>query len=201
MKQVLVGKIESSFLSCERDLQEIIELLFVKNKPYSDILKRLLIITNKDCLTNNKDEYRKAIDEYTIKKLIEDGFIKNKPKITVEEDRKTYIIITFTNFTPNLDNPAFRDCIINFDIICNQANWELDGFSNRPIKIMGYIDGILNGSRLSGIGTLQFAGSDIIVLNENLMGYTLSYNAIHNNLSSKGDDRSLKIYPKPINLE
>lgn len=196
MKKDLVTTIESSFLSCEKDLQEIIELLFVKNKPHSDILKRLLIITNDDCLINNSKEYIDIVNSYSLKRLVDEGFIRNKPKLTVEEDRKTYIVITFTNFTPNGDNPAFRDCIINFDIICNQANWNLNGFSCRPIKIMGYIDGMLNGARLSGIGTLQFAGSDILVLSEDLIGYTLSYYAIHNNLASRGDDRYIDVYPK-----
>lgn len=202
MKKVLVNKIESSFLSCEKDLKEIIELLFVKNRPHSDMLKRLLVITNKDCLTNcSKTEYISALNDYSISRLIQEGFIRNKPKITVEPDRKTYIIITFTNFLPNGENPAFRDCSINFDIICNQANWELDNFSNRPVAIMGYIDGILNGARLSGIGTLQFSGADLLVLNEDLMGYSLTYNAVHNNLLSRGDDRYVEISPKVVELD
>lgn len=200
MKKVLVNKIESSFLSCEKDLQSIIELLFLKSRPHSDILKKLLIITNKDCLTNNCPEYISAINSYTISRLVQEGFIRNKPKLTVDEDRKSYIIITFTNFLPNGQNPAFRDCMINFDIICNQANWELDGFSNRPVAMMGYIDGILNGQKLSGIGTLQFAGADILVLNEDLMGYSLTYNAVHNNLLSRGDDRNVEISPKVVDL-
>lgn len=201
MKKVLVNKIESSFLSCEKDLKKIIELLFVENRPHSDMLKRLLIITNKDCLTSSKPEYIEAINSYSISRLIQEGFIRNKPKITVEPDRKTYIIITFTNFLPNGQNPAFRDCMINFDIICNQANWELDNFQTRPIAIMGYIDGILNGARLSGIGTLQFSGSDILVLNEDLMGYSLTFSAVHNNLLSRGDDRYVEISPKAVDLD
>lgn len=200
MKKVLVNKIESSFLSCEKDLQSIIELLFLKSRPHSDILKKLLIITNKDCLTNNCPEYISTINSYTIPRLVQEGFIRNKPKLTIDEDRKSYIIITFTNFLPNGQNPVFRDCMINFDIICNQTNWELDGFSNRPVAMMGYIDGILNGQKLSGIGTLQFAGADILVLNEDLMGYSLTYNAVHNNLLSRGDDRNVEISPKVVDL-
>ena len=43
----------------------------------------------------------------------------------------------------------------------------------------GYIDGILDGCRLSGIGTFQFMGADFIRLNEHFSGYTLIYKAIH----------------------
>ena len=42
----------SSFLSCEKDLQEILRKLFVESQPYSDELKRLLVINAKDCLDN-----------------------------------------------------------------------------------------------------------------------------------------------------
>ena len=49
----------------------------------------------------------------------------------------------------------------------------------RPIKIAGYIDGILNNSKLSGIGTLNFAGCNEIILDENLAGYCLMYAATH----------------------
>ena len=49
----------------------------------------------------------------------------------------------------------------------------------RPLKIAGYIDGILNNSRLSGIGKLEFIGCSELVLDENLSGYTLTYRAVH----------------------
>ena len=40
----LAKPIKSSFLSCEKDAEEIIKKLFVSSQPYSDLLKRLLII-------------------------------------------------------------------------------------------------------------------------------------------------------------
>jgi hypothetical protein len=49
----------------------------------------------------------------------------------------------------------------------------------RPLKICGYIDGILNNTKLSGIGTFQFAGCNELILDENLSGYTLIYRAVH----------------------
>ena len=49
----------------------------------------------------------------------------------------------------------------------------------RPLKIAGYIDGILNKSKLSGIGELNFLGCNQLILDEELSGYSLSYRAIH----------------------
>ena len=44
------GEIKSTFLSCEKDTEAILKKLFIDSKPYSDMLKRLLIINTKDCL-------------------------------------------------------------------------------------------------------------------------------------------------------
>ena len=88
-------------------------------------------------------------------------------------------MIEFNNFSPNNTNPEFRDCVIDFNIICHTAHWDLGDYQLRPIKIMGYIDGLLNKTRLSGIGTLQFMNANEIVLDENLSGYLLRYAAIH----------------------
>ena len=46
----------SSFLSCEKDLEEILKKLFVESQPFSNDLKRLLVINTKDCLDNKDNE-------------------------------------------------------------------------------------------------------------------------------------------------
>ena len=51
----------------------------------------------------------------------------------------------------------------------------------RPHQIAGYIDGILNNAKLSGIGTLQFMGASQIVLDEEYGGIILRYIATHGN--------------------
>jgi hypothetical protein len=45
--------IYSTFLSCDKDIQMILKTLFVTSRPYSDILKKLLVINSKDCLEKN----------------------------------------------------------------------------------------------------------------------------------------------------
>lgn len=176
------GEFKSSFLSCEKDTEAIIKKLFVDSRPYSDLLKRLLIINTSDCLydmTNQK--YIERIDKMTVQKLREEGYIRLEPKIPFGENEevKSYIRISFDNFTPARNNEYFRDCIVEIDIICHPEYWDLGNYRQRPIKIAGYIDGILNGSKLSGIGTLNFIGMNEIILDENLAGYCLMYRAVH----------------------
>ena len=47
------------------------------------------------------------------------------------------------------------------------------------MKILGCIDSLLNNTKLSGIGTLNFIGASEIVLDPGLSGYTIMYQAIH----------------------
>lgn len=171
----------SSFLSCQKDLQTILKKLFIESQPYSDDLKRLLVINTKDCLDNkNNPIYEKAIKNMSLAKLKEEGYVRDMPKIKMKqhEEVKSYLIFSFDNFRPT-ENPQFRDCNIYIDVLCQTDYWDLGNFRTRPIKIMGYIDGILNKARLSGLGTLQFLGANQLVLDETLSGYTISYAAVH----------------------
>ena len=172
----------SSFLSCEKDLEAILRRLFVESQPYSNDLKKLLVINTKDCLDNTTSlVYQDAIKDMSLSKLREQGYIKFEPKIkmTEHEEIKTYLIFSFDNFRTNETNPQFRDCNVHIDVLCHTDYWDLGNFRLRPLKICGYIDGILNNARLSGIGTFQFLGCNELVLDETLSGYTLTYFAIH----------------------
>ena len=178
----------SSFLSCEKDSELILRKLFIESRPYSDFLKRLLIINTKDCLDNlNSEVYNKHIKEINIHDLCDKGYIKFAPKVAMpeHEDVKSYIIISYDNFS-RTSNTSFRDCTISFDILCHTDYWDLGGFRMRPLKIAGYIDGILNGTKLSGIGTLEFSSCKELILDESLSGYSLIYRAVH------GSDDNLK---------
>lgn len=176
-----VGDFKSSFLSCEKDAEAIVKKLFVDSRPYSDILKRLLLINTSDCLydmTNPK--YLEIINKTSVQDLKDKGYLRFGPKIALGENEevKSYIRISFDHFTPSR-NEHFRDCIVEIDILCHPEYWDIGNFRQRPLKIAGYIDGILNESKLSGIGTLQFAGANELLLDENLAGYCLMYAAVH----------------------
>ena len=176
-----VGQLESSFLSCEKDTETILRRLFIESQPHNQTLKRLLVINTKDCLTHlDEPIYKKKLAEMNLPKLVQEGYVKLAPKIRIpeHEEIKVYLILTYDNFVPT-SNPKFRDCTIHFDIICHTDYWQMDNYQIRPLKIAGFIDGILNNAKLSGIGTLQFMGCKELVLDEVLSGYCLTYLATH----------------------
>ena len=176
-----------SFYSFEKDVETIVKKLFTEN-AYSEDLKRLLVINKKDCIDDRTSEvYRNIIKDTTVAKLVENGYITTTPKIRFpeHEEIKSYIVISFDDFTLNDTNPEFRDCTISFDIICHLDYWDIGNYRLRPLKIAGIIDSLLNNSKLSGIGTLNFLGCGQIQFDENLAGYTLLYRAVH---MTEGDD-------------
>ena len=171
-----------SLYSCEKDAEAIIKKLFVTSRPYSDMLKRLLIINTKDCLDDSNKNYDTIIKNTSVKELDEGKYITLVPKINMKEHEevKSYIILTFDNFTPT-SNPEYMDCTVSFDIICHTDYWDLGDYKLRPVKIAGIIKGLLDDARLSGIGKLQFMSVSQLVLSEDLSGYSILFQATHGN--------------------
>ena len=195
-KDLIRPDIRSSFLSCEKDTETILRRLFIESRPHSDTLKKLLIINTKDCLTAQGEKLNYMQDKinlFSIKDLIDNQYVRLFPKLTFgeHEEVKSYILISFDNFTPNETNPEYRDCTVTFDVVCHTDYWSLDNFQLRPLKIVGYIDGILNETKLSGIGRFHFMGCSQLILNEDLSGYTLMYRAVHD---VDGDDKIPPIF-------
>lgn len=187
--QTLAKDFKSSFLSAEKDQEAIWKKLFVESKPYSDKLKRLLIVNQPDCLDESKVQYRKVIDNLSLKGMKDQGYLRVVPKLAFgeHEEIKSYIILEFDDYTPS-DNPQYRNCVISFTIISHLDYWEMDDYKLRPHQIAGYIDGIMDGAKLSGIGTLQFLGASQIVLNEYLGGILLRYVATHEKKEDKNPE-------------
>ena len=158
---------KSSFLSLEKDFALIANKLLT-----NDNLCKMLYYSQSDCL--------KAQDlTMKEKQTLINKQIKIVPQLQISQDCPIYIIITFNNFRPNMKNPEFRDCMINFDIFCHPDHWNMGNFKLRPYKIAGEIDAMINNEKLTGIGTAQFLAADNLVLNDQLMGLTLVYEAIH----------------------
>lgn len=172
---ILTDPITSSFLSCEKDTELILKKLFIESRPYSDVLKRLLVVQNKDALDTKYD-----MNQYSLQRLIEDKYIVLTPKIELPEhdEVKSFIVLSFDKFTPSA-NPEFRNCMLHFDIVCHHDTWELGNYRQRPFKILGYIDGILNKAKLTGIGELEFVGCVYQLVNDDWSFYTLTYQAVH----------------------
>ena len=158
---------KSSFLSIDKDYNMIVSKILENQK-----LLKLLKFTQKDCLRApdlGGEDIMKMIDKQ----------IRIVPQLLIDEDCPNYLVISMDNFVGNSTNPEFRDCIIQFMILCHPDHWNLGNFALRPYKIAGELDAMFNRARLTGIGTLEFVGCSNLFLDSDFMGVLMIYNAIH----------------------
>lgn len=160
------SKPESSFLILEKDFERIANKMLTNPR-----LLKLLYYTEANAM--NRPSLTAEQKASLINKQI-----KIVPYLNIEKDCPIYVIISFDNFTPNGSNPQYRDCTVNFDILCHPDHWNLGNFQLRPYKIAGEIDAMFNNSKMTGIGELQFMGANNLVLNEQLMGLTMIYRSV-----------------------
>lgn len=157
---------ESSFLILEKDFARIVEKILQNPR----LLKLLHYRTSDALIRPNLTSAEKI--------ALIGNEIKIVPKLDIDKECPIYMIISFDNFTPNANNPLFRDCTVNFDILCHPDHWNLGNYQLRPYKIAGEIDAMFNMQKMTGIGELQFMGANNLVLNEQLMGLTMIYRSV-----------------------
>ena len=85
---IMTKPLTSSFLSCEKDTETILRKLFVECRPYSNELKRLLVIPNSDCLINKTNQDYLKVEKMSIKDLIDEGYIVLSPRVEYNEHEK-----------------------------------------------------------------------------------------------------------------
>ena len=167
MKKEIYKYPKSSFLSAEKDMGIIVNMIMKNNH-----LKKMLYYTSKDCLS------RPNLTEDQTLELFGKS-IKIIPKLEADEIVYNYIVISFDNFSGNRTNPEFRDNIIEFDIICHFDQWHMEDFELKPYRIAAELDAMLDNQYLTGIGKLEFLGATQMLLTSEYGGLCLLYQAVH----------------------
>ena len=177
---------------------EILINHFLKNER----LLKLLYYDTTDALERPTVPQEKVLDMFGKQ-------IKIVPKLKIDKPEFCYLIISFDNFTQNMTNPAFRDNIVSFDIVCHFNQWNLKNplgectncgeFCHSYGRLFHvYLNLYITYSpqknkKLTGIGTLQFLGANQIVLSDEFAGLTLMYQAIH---GYQGEDSKNALKPE-----
>ena len=182
MKKMIYNYPKSSFLSAEKDMGLIVDMI-MKNER----LKKMLHYTTRDCLNKPNLSQEESAELFGKN-------IKIVPKLQVDGSVLNYMIISFDNFTGNRTNPEFRDNIIEFDIICHFDQWHMKDFELRPYKIAAELDSMLDGKHLTGIGEVEFLGANQMILTDEFAGLCVMYQVIH------GEEDKQKM-PNPMDEE
>jgi hypothetical protein len=182
MKKMIYNYPKSSFLSAEKDMGLIVDMI-MKNER----LKKMLHYTTRDCLSKPNLSQEESAELFGKN-------IKIVPKLQIDGSVLNYMIISFDNFTGNRTNPEFRDNIIEFDIICHFDQWHMKDFELRPYKIAAELDSMLDGKHLTGIGEVEFLGANQMILTDEFAGLCVMYQVIH------GEEDKQKM-PNPMDEE
>ena len=165
---------ESNFLSLEKDLEILVDLI-LNNKR----IQKLLYYTTPDAMS------KPDLTEEQIVSLINNN-IKIVPKLQIDSDVKNYLYIIFDDYKPNDNNPEFQDNIIYFHIICHYSQWQLKDFKLRPFRIAAEIKTMIEQKDLTGIGETLFAGLSHMNYTDEFMGVGMMFYAIHGGEDKKG---------------
>jgi hypothetical protein len=153
-----------NFSQMGRDLQIIMEKLVTNNN-----IAKLLYYGEKEALS------QPDLDADTRLAMVND-YIRVTPVLAKDTEAKNYIIIQFDNFSPSPADPmTYKEFILTFGIFCNSQSWILDNYQLRPYAIMNEIDKMFNMSKLNSSGPINFIGANSLIINENLLGFSISY--------------------------
>lgn len=144
-------------------------------------LKKVLnrILKNDDLIKllyyNVPDATSQATLSNAQKVAMVNDYIKLVPKIPKDVESKNYLIINLDQFSTLRDDYNYRTFMLNFDVLCNAEYWIMDDYMLRPFKILHELDSMFNNSKLDSLGPTTFERATQVVLNEELMGYSIFY--------------------------
>ena len=138
----------------------------------NESLGRLLTDMSSNPLDQSKDY------DITTNPLLEKN-IRIKPKVHPNECTQAFVIISIPEFETG-DNMDFNDATLAIDVICPIDNWLIDDICPRPYKIMSQVYEELQGSRVTGIGTLEFVGALQNVIYEDVTDHQMIFTVTAN---------------------
>lgn len=159
-------KVVKGFTSAGEDLNSLSRRL-AKNQ---DLLK-LLYFSSADPMS--EPDLKGAELETAFNKCI-----RLVPKMVFDENKISSIFLTMDLFRPSA-NPAYRSNRIVVDILVPLESWVFANGTLRPFKIMEEIEKEIADQTLNGIGRVEFQGADLILIGQELAGYSMIFETVN----------------------
>lgn len=136
----------------------------------NDTLVKLLKRPKREAITEKKD-----VTQEERMSLIKDKYINLVPMIPKEDEVKSYLIVSFDDFSPVVGTDKAMDYLMTIDIICHRDLWIMDGLCPRPYLIMNELKKEFHMSKLDTWGPTVFMGASNLLMNDNYMGFTMMF--------------------------
>lgn len=170
MKKDYYVEPKSSFLGIQKDASILMKRL-LSNKN----LLKLIYYSSPDW------KEKPDLGAAEMKSLFSNKQISLVPTVELNDDKLTYVRISYNDFAPNLSNPYYRDHDLIIKIYCHYEDWDLGDYELLPYRIAGEIDSMLQGSHLSGIGEVELLSARQDAWGYDWGGITLIYSIIAGN--------------------
>ena len=117
-------------------------------------LKRLLLISTRDCLTTTDSEALSKIESLSYDQLCEKGYIRFEiGPIDAFEAQDCYICVEKEK-KKNIFGEDSND--LNFTVICKNEIADMDDYRTRHVEICSALNEMLNGKEIVGVGNTYF---------------------------------------------
>lgn len=136
----------------------------------NDKIVKLLKDTSKDALSSLE-----PITQQDRLSLIKDKYITLVPYLPKEEEVKSYLIISFDDFSPTVGTDKAMDYTMSIDVLCHRDLWTMSGLCPRPYLIMNEIKKEFHMAKLDTWGPAVFVGAPSLVANDSYMGFSMLF--------------------------
>ena len=135
------------------------------------LLKRLLLITSRDCLVSSDPEQLSVAETISFDELCDRGFLRFKHGSIEEYEAQNCYIIVKKEESKGFLGDTYHQVV--FSVICKTDIADIDGYKSRPIEICSVISDIVNGKKLPDIGVLKYSMLATQVITDSIVGCTI----------------------------
>ena len=137
--------------------------------------ERLLASQNLCKVLYYTDEKPLSHADFSSTKTLLGDVIRFTPRVGAQETTKSILVMSLIGGSRDARNKEILVLPINFYLYVPYTQWVIEGNELRPFLLMSYIDEILDGKSIGGIGTLRSVDFQLDSITDEMCCYRMGY--------------------------
>lgn len=137
--------------------------------------ERLLASQNLCKVLYYTDEKPLSHTDFSSTKTLLGDVIRFTPRVGAQETTKSILVMSLIGGSRDARNKEILVLPINFYLYVPYTQWVIEGNELRPFLLMSYIDEILDGKSIGGIGTLRSLDFQLDSVSDEMCCYRMGY--------------------------
>ena len=121
------------------------------------------------------DEKPLSHSDFTNTKVLLGDVIRFTPRVGAQETTKSILVMSLIGGARDTYNKEILVLPIHFYLYVPYTQWVIEGDELRPFLLMSYIDEILDGKNIGGIGTLRSVDFQLDSITDEMCCYRMGY--------------------------